>query len=121
MKKTVKIIAILLLISTMVMVTMPVFGASALINSVQSQGGIQSDSESTEGLVTMAGRVVSLIRTIAVIGGVVIIVFLGVKFMMGSVEEKAEYKKSFMPLIIGIVVVMAASQIATMLFGLMGA
>lgn len=43
---------------------------------------------------------------------------LGVKYMLGSVEEKAEYKKSFVPLIVGAVVVMAATQIATMLFSL---
>ena len=120
MKKTVKIIAILLLISTMVMVTMPVFaGASDLITDVTKD--VTIDKDNAVGLATMAGKVISMIRTIAVIGGVVIITFLGIKFMMGSAEEKAEYKKSFMPLIIGIVVVMAASQIATMLFGLMGA
>ena len=37
--------------------------------------------------------------------------------MIGSTEERAEYKKSFMPLIIGIIVVVAAAQIATMIFG----
>ena len=36
--------------------------------------------------------------------------------MMGSVEEKAEYKKSFIPLVVGILVIMAATSIATLLF-----
>jgi len=36
--------------------------------------------------------------------------------MMGSLEEKAEYKKSMIPLIIGIVVVMSATTIAKLLF-----
>ena len=61
-----------------------------------------------------------LIRNIAVIAGVLLIAVLGVKYMLGSVEEKAEYKKSFMPLIVGAVVVMAATQIATMIFSLAG-
>ena len=42
---------------------------------------------------------------------------LGIKYMMGSVEEKADYKKSLVPLIVGIIVVMAATQIMTMIFG----
>ena len=43
---------------------------------------------------------------------------LGIKYMLGSVEEKAEYKKSFMPLIVGVVVVTLALQIAAMIFSL---
>lgn len=58
-----------------------------------------------------------LIRNIAVIGGVLLLMILGIKYMMGSVEEKADYKKSLVPLIVGIIVVMAATQIMTMIFG----
>ncbi len=36
--------------------------------------------------------------------------------MLGSAEEKADYKKSLIPLVVGIVVVMAATQIMTMIF-----
>ena len=38
--------------------------------------------------------------------------------MLGSVEEKAEYKKSFMPLIIGIILVVSATTIATFIFNM---
>ena len=43
---------------------------------------------------------------------------LGVKYMLGSVEEKAEYKKSFVPLIVGIVLVVAATAIASFIFNM---
>lgn len=65
-----------------------------------------------------AKKVMGLIRNVAVIAGVLLIAILGVKYMLGSVEEKADYKKSFVPLIVGAVVVMAATQIATMIFSL---
>ena len=65
----------------------------------------------------IAGKVMGLIRNIAVIGGVLLLMILGIKYMMGSVEEKADYKKSLVPLIVGIIVVMAATQIMTMIFG----
>lgn len=38
--------------------------------------------------------------------------------MLGSVEEKADYKKSFIPLIIGIILVVAAASIATFIFNM---
>lgn len=120
MNKTLKIVSILLVIVMIVMTAAPVFAAGDLITDLEETGkGV--DTENTGNLITAAGNVMRVIRTIAVIGGVILIMFLGVKFMMGSAEEKAEYKKSFMPLIIGIIVVMSASQIATMLFGIMGA
>ena len=58
------------------------------------------------------------IRNIAIIAAVLIISILGVKYMIGSVEEKASYKKAFMPLIVGSILVVSAAQIATMLFSL---
>lgn len=64
---------------------------------------------------TTAANLLGLIRNSTVIASVVIISILGLKYMIGSTEERAEYKKSFMPLIIGIVVVLGASQMATMI------
>ena len=52
------------------------------------------------------------IRNIAAVIAVIIIAILGIKFMIGSTEERAEYKKSFLPLIIGIIVVLSATTIA---------
>ena len=38
--------------------------------------------------------------------------------MIGSTEERADYKKSFIPLIIGIVVVLSASTLAGWIFSI---
>ena len=123
MRRALKILSIMLAAVMLITVTSPVFAASDASGLIQNldEKGKGVDTEHTSNLVVAAGNVMKVIRTIAVIGGVLLIMFMGVKFMMGSAEEKAEYKKSFMPLIIGIIVVMAASQIATMLFGIMGA
>lgn len=59
-----------------------------------------------------------MIRNVAIVASVIIIMVLGVKYMLGSVEEKAEYKKSFMPLIIGIVLVVSATTIAAFIFNM---
>ncbi len=57
----------------------------------------------------LAQRILGYIRNITAVASVLIIAFLGLKFMIGSAEERAEYKKSFIPLIIGILIVVAAT------------
>lgn len=123
MNKTVKIISTLLiavmLIATLSQVCLASGTYTGIINSIDTS----ATGESTEisGLKTMAGKIVKAIRNIAAIVAIVVISILGIKYMIGSTEERAEYKKSFIPLIVGVVVVVAASSIATALFSVAGA
>ena len=115
--KLTKIIACILMAMILVTVSVSVVSASQLKPSDIESKVTYGDSTSNTELATMAGKVVGLIRNIAVIAGVILLTVIGIKFMMGSAEEKAEYKKSLVPLVVGIVVVMAATQIASMIFG----
>jgi type IV secretory pathway VirB2 component (pilin) len=118
MRKSVKIISALLVAVMLVIAIAPCALATVdtgIITDIDTKG--KGRAEGSEGVITIAGNVVKWIRTLAAIAAVVIISILGIKYMIGSTEERAEYKKSFMPLIIGIVVVVAAAQIATMIFG----
>lgn len=58
------------------------------------------------------------IRNIAAIVLVILLAFFGLKFMMGSVDQKAEYKKSLMPLIIGTFVVLGATTITNIVWNI---
>lgn len=119
MKKSVKIISALLIAIMLIVAIAPCVSAtsdaSGIIGEIDKGG--KGKAEGSDGVIKIAGNVVKWIRTLAVIAAVIIISILGIKYMIGSTEERAEYKKSFMPLIIGIVVVVAAAQIATMIFG----
>lgn len=117
MKKTVKIITIILLAIILISVTSNVFAGDAIKPGDLS--GKVSYGDSTE-LQTKAGQIMGMIRNIAVIASVIILMVLGVKYMLGSVEEKAEYKKSFIPLIVGIVLVVSATAIASFIFSMAG-
>ena len=64
------------------------------------------------GLQNMATSIISLIQVASVILAVILIAVFGFKFIMGSANEKADYQKSFIPLIVGLVVVFAATSIA---------
>lgn len=114
MKKTMKILTVLLLAIVLITFTTNVLAAdSGALDPISISATYSTDNS---GLTTKAGKIMGMIRNIAAIAAVIIIMVLGVKYMLGSVEEKAEYKKSFMPLIIGIVLVVAATAIASFIF-----
>ncbi len=112
MRKSIKLLSVLMMVALITMsVVSPVFASnSSVINGINIQSG------NTQSMQELAGKILGFIRNIALIGGVVIIAVLGLKYMMGSLEEKSEYKKSMIPLVVGIVVVMSATTIAKLLF-----
>ncbi|MBQ3145577.1 MAG: TrbC/VirB2 family protein [Clostridia bacterium] len=116
MKKSVKIISMLVIVTMIVTISTTCF-AGGTVGGVSIPAGTPGD---TTTLAQKAANVVATLRNIAAIAAVVIIAILGIKYMLGSVEEKAEYKKSFMPLIVGIIVVTLALQIAAMIFNVAG-
>lgn len=117
-KKVLKIVAVILLIMLAFSIAQPVFAAGGSMVTPKNLESKISYGDSGD-LQTKAGKIMGLIRNVAVIVGVIMLMVIGVKFMLGSAEEKAEYKKSLMPLVIGIVIVMAATQIAAMVVSFM--
>ena len=71
------------------------------------KGNVSSDT------ITSAGKqIVYILQTVGVVLSVVVLVVIGIKYMMGSAEEKAEYKKTFLPYVIGAALIFAASIFA---------
>ena len=119
MKTTMKIFAIVLVAMMMVMTvstSVLAFDAGSIISNIDNQANAQGGNAQVNQL---AGKIVGFIRNIAVVAGVIILSIIGVKFMVGSAEEKAEYKKSLIPLVVGIIIVMGAAQIVAMIFDFM--
>lgn len=119
MKKLTKILTVVLLVAMIVMTVSPVFATAGNILT-QIDSAASSANVNTAPIAATVGKIIAYLRNAAVIIGVVIIIILGIKYMTGSVEEKAGYQKSFVPLIIGIVIVMAATSIAAFLFDILG-
>ena len=117
MKKSLKILTVMLLVVMMITISTSVFAGNQL---KPSDLNAKYEGNTVE-LQNTAGRIMGMIRNLAVIASVIILMVIGVKFMLGSTEEKAEYKKSLIPLIVGIVLVVGATSIATFLFSMMGA
>ena len=72
-------------------------------------GGGTVDTSKVEGF---GANVVDIITTIGIIVAVVVLLVLGIKYMMGSASEKAEYKKTMIPYLIGAIIIFGASAIA---------
>ena len=122
MKKTLKLFAIIAM--TMVMLctsTQMAFAAtntSGIVDSINTN--ITGDAAAAGELTAMAGKVIGLIQIASAVAAVILIAVFGFKFILGSANEKADYQKSFIPLIVGVIVVFAATSIAKLLFGLIG-
>lgn len=69
------------------------------------------DPGDTTQIVSKANKILGAITVIGTIASVATLTILGIKYMIGSVEEKAEYKKSMNPYIIGVFLLLATSTI----------
>ena len=58
----------------------------------------------------MSSIIVTAIRTIGATISVVVLLVLGIKYMMGSVEERADYKKSMIPYVVGTFIFFGITQ-----------
>ena len=119
MKKSIKIVSILMMAIMMLMVATPVFAAVDPTTAIDNVNGkINADGVSKTDITDKVGKIIGALQWIGAIVGVLIIVIFGIKYMMGSLEEKAEYKKTFVPFIVGAIVIFAAPQIAKLIFNI---
>lgn len=63
-------------------------------------------------------KIVGIVQTVGSVVSVVVLIVLGIKYMMGSTEEKAEYKKTLLPYIIGAVLIFAAANLASVIYNM---
>lgn len=62
-------------------------------------------------IIQKASVLVDVIRIVGIVVTVITLLVLGIKYMTGSITEKAEYKKSMIPYLIGVVIFFGLSQI----------
>ena len=115
MKKTSKILAIIL----MVMMVLTVLMGTTVQATEESDSGTTVNklfnpqvTPDTEGITNVGGTIVNIITTIGIIVAVVVLLILGIKYLMGSASEKAEYKKTMIPYLVGAILIFGASAIA---------
>ncbi len=104
-----------ILIALVLLVTISNF--TSVFAAITDPGTITGSPTSGATKITDTGKkIVGIIQTVGSVAAVVVLVALGIKYMMGSTEEKAEYKKTLMPYVIGAVLVFAASNLASVVY-----
>ena len=119
MKKTVKIFLLMLTVIVIASSMVPVFANEATTQyqgANFSPGNLTGEGEVPGTVVSAGNQILAILRVVGVIIAVAVLIILGIKYMMGSAEEKAEYKKTLVPYVIGVILVAGAIFIATMVF-----
>lgn len=116
MKKVFKVMAVLLILAALVFaVSQPVFAkdsADNILSAVNSGNAGNVDN----GVNDVANSVINFLWVISIIVTVIVIMVIGLKYIIGSTQEKAEYKKSLIPLVVGALLIVFATTIVKFLF-----
>ena len=106
MKKSMKIVSILLIVAmALITLSTSVYAADGIIEQMKP------DSSDNSGIAGVGQKITNIISTVGIVIAVIILLVLGIKYMMGSTSEKAEYKKTMIPYLVGIVLLLGASGI----------
>lgn len=119
MKKSLKIFAVVLM-AMLVVFSVSTFSYADSAKDVVTGINANMTGMDSNGMKSIAGRVLGLLQIVSAILAVILIAYLGFKMVLGSANEKADVQKQFVPLIIGVTIVFAATSIANLLLGIMG-
>ena len=109
--KTMKILT--MIATALIIVSM---GVSIVYGFTPSDLNPNPNATGTDEVKALGENIMGVVQTVGVVLAVIILMVLGIKYMMGSAEEKAEYKKTMIPYIIGAVFIFAASTIANVVY-----
>ncbi|MBR3003363.1 MAG: hypothetical protein IKF38_07435 [Clostridia bacterium] len=68
---------------------------------------------------TKAEAILGILQTFGIAISVIALIAIGIKYMLGSVEAKAEYKKTLIPYVVGAFMVFAVSILPQLIYDLL--
>ena len=116
MKKQVKILSIILIVMmalTTISSTVLAADLSAKIKDMANGTGNQPQE-----VLNLGKTIVTIMQTVGIVVAVVVLLILGVKYMIGSAEEKAEYKKTMIPYLVGAILIFASTTIVNVVYNI---
>lgn len=117
MKKVSKIFATILLVVMLMSFASVVFAATSVDpNTWKNQSG---NKIKTDDITNFSASLINVISIVGSAAAIITLIVLGIKYMMGSAEEKAEYKKTLLPYIIGAAMVFGASVLTGVIYNFM--
>ena len=111
------IIIIMVLLTLFPRICLAGSGAGGVVKRIIANTGYEIDAAGKTQAIGM--KILSAIRNISLIITLIVITIVGIKYMVGSAEERAGYKKSMIPLVVGVIIIASAAQIAIILYNFM--
>lgn len=107
MKRIAKILTVLIIIATIATMMSAVFanGASGVLTQLTGNTGAATAVTKT------ANNIIGIVQVICYAAAVIMLVYLGVKFITASPEAKADIKKSAIIYVVGAIIVFAAGSL----------
>lgn len=117
MNKTIKILSIILMVSIMVLfLSTNVFAVEGIMGQLNPDYKVEG--EGANQLTSVGKQIINIISIVAIVISVIVLLIIGIKYMMGSASEKAEYKKTMIPYLVGAVIIFGAGAIAQVVVNL---
>ena len=116
--KAIKIVTIVMIAIMLISLTSNVFAAKVGVDPSGFTGTAQDID--TKDVTKWSNNIINIVAIVGSAASIVILIVLGVKYMLGSAEEKAEYKKTLLPYIIGAVFVFGASALTGVIYNMVG-
>ena len=97
-KKIIRIISIMFLVFMFLGMFSSIYAFEVKRDEVIKEKEVVSSPELNE----QGGIILGIVSNVGIVVAVVAIMVMGIKFMLGSVEEKAQYKEHMKPYVIGV-------------------
>lgn len=75
-----------------------------------------SDPDIPQNVLNVAGAIITIIQSVGIVVAVISIMVIGIQYMIGSAEQKAEYRKTAMGFLIGAVLLFSAATIIKLVY-----
>lgn len=116
--KTAKILAVLLIISVLSVFILPCVQATVISNPDLYDPSSGSSNANVNTIKQMGSKMWGVLANIGATISVVVIAIIGLRYMIGSIEQRAQYKETMWPVIIGCIMVGGISIIVEIIYNM---
>ena len=114
MKKLKIFFAIVLILMLIISITNITYASEWLSDPRENPDSFSPGSGGAAGATKVqdiGNRIIGIFQLIGTLASVIVLIVIGIKYMAGSIEERAEYKKTMMPYVIGALLVFGITNI----------
>ncbi len=93
--------------------------SSSWVDGLGDLDKYKGDNIGSQKLQDKANVILGAIQAIGTVASVAMLIVIGIKYMLGSVEERAEYKKTLVPYLIGAFLLFTGSLVPQLIYRFM--